>query len=609
MNPNRRARHSNLFAVSRPPKRKIKHTPGSASREPGRGPAGAGTPSPTPLFETILRTARGIHLSPEPLEVEVFASRLLGTFDRPLIDVADSIDFLGQQLVTFLVGKRSSDALALLHGIAAVADEPLAKSARVGITRLRAAGRDDPPFANRTGAYRFLDAWTSIDEYGDQEMVAVSFVDPTEHAHVLAFMIDHNFDGLVREAMFVPDLDVFRRTWAEISGMAIVGVDAQELADRLGQGLRMYELFLDPPTSDDVRELAVLMRARLRVLPAARAREFREVDDDEREALVVAFARSKEAGLSDLVTDLARYFVDYRFDYTDGDPLRWSPIAVELCLVDWFPRKVSLADEELNAVPDALRRFVRYAGRRKGLTRASVAETIDAIDEFEPDFLAAMREPSRFGPAKSIAGEMLRDGIDVTDEAAVAGWIEAFNARPLAERDAVLANLGPNADTDDDGRYATTDAEVLARRRWAIPPIAGVFGEIDAEQLDPSDPDDRRTLIELDHPALLVALDDGNYVVIDGARINPRLHIALHEIVANQLWDDDPPDTWEAAQRLRADGHDRHEILHMLADAVSGVVMTWFQTYQTHDPNVAMRTALRALPGGLASKGGKQKPH
>lgn len=568
-------------------------------------------PSPTPVFETALRSARGIHATDDPLEVEVFVSGLLGTFDRPLIDVPDPVDFFGQRFVTHLVGKRSPDALALLHGIAALADEPLAASARAGIARLRAAGRADPTFADRIGRYRFVDAWTSIDEYGDQEMVAVSFTDPADETHVIAFMIDHNFDGLVREAMLGPDLEALRTSWSETSGMAIVGLDAQGLADRLGQGLRMYRLFLDPPCSDDVRDLAPLMGARLRLLPPFREREFREVDEEEREALVTAFAGSKEAGRSDLVTELARYFVDYRFDYTDGDPLRWSPIAVELCLLDWFPRKVTLDDEELAAVPDALRRFVRYAGRQKGLSRESIAETLGAVDQFESQFRDAMRDPSRYGPAKSIVDEMMRDGVDMTDQDAVAGWIESFNARPLEERDAVLGSLG--ADIDDGGAddaYATIDPATLERRRWTIPPMTGLVRGIDASLLEPSDPDDRRMLIELDHPELLAAIERGDDdVEIDGSRINPRLHVALHEIVANQLWDGDPPDTWEAALRLRAVGHERHEILHMLAGAVSGVVWTGLQPDQSHDLNAEMRTALRALPGGLSSKRGKQKPH
>ncbi len=433
--------------MRRPTKRKGKpeHT------RPRSTPRSAG-PSTTPIFEAALRSARGIHASDDPLQIEVFVSALLGTFDKPLIDVPDSIDFIGQRLVTFLVGKRSDDALALLHGISAIADEPLASSARAGITRLRAAGRKEPASVILIGGHRFVEAWTSIDELGDQELVAASFEDVAGTPHAVVVMIDHNFDGLVREAFIAPTLDAIRESWSKQHGMAIVTLDAQSLADRLGQGLRMYRLYLDPPVSDTVDELVVLMRARLRALPSPREREYHEVGEKEREALVSAFVKSKEAGRSSSeVKYLASLIVDYRFDYTDGDPLRWSPIAVELFLLDWFPRKVTVDDDEAALVPDVLRRFVRYAARQKRLSADVIAETLEAIDEFEPQFLDAIGDSSRYGQAKSIVAAMSRDGIDLTDERAVGAWIAGFNARPLDERDTVLGSQGGDtADLDDD---------------------------------------------------------------------------------------------------------------------------------------------------------------
>jgi uncharacterized protein DUF1841 len=61
----------------------------------------------------------------------------------------------------------------------------------------------------------------------------------------------------------------------------------------------------------------------------------------------------------------------------------------------------------------------------------------------------------------------------------------------------------------------------------------------------------------------------GDEIVLQGQKMSPRLHITLHEIVANQLWDDDPPETWETAKRLLADGYERHEVLHMLCSVVA----------------------------------------
>ncbi|QNE22565.1 DUF1841 family protein [Kribbella qitaiheensis] len=81
--------------------------------------------------------------------------------------------------------------------------------------------------------------------------------------------------------------------------------------------------------------------------------------------------------------------------------------------------------------------------------------------------------------------------------------------------------------------------------------------------------DERGLSIEGDHPEYHDAIADPGFEgEIDG--VNPRLHVAMHEIVANQLWDNDPPEVWQAARRLRDLGEDRHNILH----AIGALVIT-----------------------------------
>ena len=107
------------------------------------------------------------------------------------------------------------------------------------------------------------------------------------------------------------------------------------------------------------------------------------------------------------------------------------------------------------------------------------------------------------------------------------------------------------------------------RRAFAVPPATGELDGIDLAFLDPDDPDDRRLLIEAEHPELRQALERDEEMVVGGEPMNPRLHITMHEIVTNQLWDDDPPEVWQTARRLLAAGYERHEVLHMLASVVS----------------------------------------
>ena len=81
------------------------------------------------------------------------------------------------------------------------------------------------------------------------------------------------------------------------------------------------------------------------------------------------------------------------------------------------------------------------------------------------------------------------------------------------------------------------------RRTFACPPRTGLHGDLVLDHLDPDDEDDRRVLIEAEHPEYAAALEDDREVIgPDGSTMQPRLHIAVHEVVADRLWADDPPE-------------------------------------------------------------------
>ena len=129
--------------------------------------------------------------------------------------------------------------------------------------------------------------------------------------------------------------------------------------------------------------------------------------------------------------------------------------------------------------------------------------------------------------------------------------------------------------------------------------MTGTVDDVDFSLLDPADPDDRRLLIEADHPMLQQALQDGrDEIVLDGHVMNPSLHIALHEVVAERLWADDPPETWSTAQRLSDLGYDRHEVLHMLMSVVSDELFHTMQPDAAPQDPGRTRAALAALPEG-----------
>ena len=65
---------------------------------------------------------------------------------------------------------------------------------------------------------------------------------------------------------------------------------------------------------------------------------------------------------------------------------------------------------------------------------------------------------------------------------------------------------------------------------------------------------------------------------------NPRLHVSMHQVVARQLLDDEPPETWQTVQRLADAGYDWHTIMHMIAELVTHDVWGALAEDRKYDP-------------------------
>lgn len=130
-----------------------------------------------------------------------------------------------------------------------------------------------------------------------------------------------------------------------------------------------------------------------------------------------------------------------------------------------------------------------------------------------------------------------------------------------------------------------------------MPPVQGSFDGVELEDLDPADEDDRRMLLLAEHPELQEAIEnDEHEIELDGRRMSPQLHLVMHEVVANRIWEDDPAEMWVTAQRLTAAGYDRHEVLHMLGSVVSADLYGALKNEKAFDISWTRRE-LAALPG------------
>jgi hypothetical protein len=125
---------------------------------------------------------------------------------------------------------------------------------------------------------------------------------------------------------------------------------------------------------------------------------------------------------------LAQWFVDFACDYGAGDPLRWSPIAIEILMLDWLPRKAVLSEAEARAVPRVLARFVAYCARQKRLDADHTDELLRAVRRFTKQHRERMDDDEAAGPAKQLILELRAAGIDLADQAAVQAFIDRRNA-------------------------------------------------------------------------------------------------------------------------------------------------------------------------------------
>ena len=98
-------------------------------------------------------------------------------------------------------------------------------------------------------------------------------------------------------------------------------------------------------------------------------------------------------------------------------------------LLDVYPRKVTVLDRKniASTIP-ALRDVTSYLADTGAITAATARAMDRELDEIEPDFGDAVMDPANWGPATAMMHAMHRDGVDISDNAAVNEWIAQQNA-------------------------------------------------------------------------------------------------------------------------------------------------------------------------------------
>jgi len=149
-------------------------------------------------------------------------------------------------------------------------------------------------------------------------------------------------------------------------------------------------------------------------------------------------------------------------------------------------------------------------------------------------------------------------------------------------------------------------ADATVSERLALIASDRALASVDARAEDLADPDVRAVVIRADHPELDRALRDGrDEITVNDEPVSVRLHLQMHQVLATQLADDDPPEVFVTAQRLLAAGYERHEVLHMLTAPIAEQI---FATLSDGEPYDRARhlAELQALPGSWERQRGQR---
>jgi hypothetical protein len=379
------------------------------------------------------------------LDAEVWASHLLGTFreQRHGLSFPDAVEvdaalLFGEPLVTRVAAFDDPAARVVLASIAeldggelgVLAAELLAGSAPV-------AGV--PRWVEQIGESEVVGgAVMSEAVFDDARTVLLESRHPGGETMAVGVLIDRNLGGLAKDVLLAESIEQV----ADVMGRYSTGEEAEpELeqiepgvaAGLIGAAITRTDMTWDPPVDEDFWSGRALALLRAEQTPGVvEPPEPTELSSEERDTLREEFLSSPEGrefardGEEVWVASLA---IDFCAGYTDGDPLRWSPVVVELFMTDWIPRKVLATPELLDRLPAALDAWVRFAARRRGIPPWAADETRGSIVKWVQEMVTAALDPAAGGPSKQflLAAELA--GVDLEDEQALGTFIKGWNAR------------------------------------------------------------------------------------------------------------------------------------------------------------------------------------
>ncbi len=361
----------------------------------------------------LLADVRQRLVSGEPLDFLAYVSTLLAAvdprgqnlFERERSDRPERATL--PNLVESFAEVVAPETMAMLAALAELGPDELT---RARTRRVLAARRHPlPDWLARLGGVSVYRAVVSTHVLGDGENVLLGARLPGCEL-TAAIYIDHNLGTVVKDAFPAPGPigEVARRMREARDDPDITFRDIG-LADaraRVAEAIEVGAMTFPPFETETWPASRPLIEWLLRLLPEGGTGYVRPTwSDAAKKKLAKRFFGSEFGKPFDDADhrDLLDQLLWFGTDYGPGDPLRWSPVAVEILLADWIPRKLVASPGYLSKAPALLRAFIRFCHAEREIRPALTSETLAAVDAYEPEYQRVIRSPRPQGPMALLA--------------------------------------------------------------------------------------------------------------------------------------------------------------------------------------------------------------
>ncbi|MEO6826423.1 MAG: DUF6398 domain-containing protein [Microbacteriaceae bacterium] len=392
------------------------------------------------LLDGIDRALQDSH----PLALLSMASGIAAALDRrgrhPMAPPESALPTLEEFCETLIeAGLRETDALLLALG-RMTADDLLLRR----ITRAVAGRRHPiPSWLTQLDEVRPYRAVETTHLLGDGDNVVIGVRLPGNRECTLLVYIDHNVGTVVKDAFVINrPIDEVIGAWgdADPRGDAEIGeLPKADARARVSAAIERGRMTFPPLESDSWPGIRAFTEWIIAMLPAGGTGYLRPDWTADQLAAVTDdfFATPVGNALDDGDNrSLLGSILCFGTDYGSGDPLRWSPAAVEILLDDWLARNVVAAPQTLSRAPQLVRAFICYCHTERGISGELTEQTLDAVDVFEPSYLETIRPLRRPGPISLLEriGGLAAAESDTADPGSPpSAWGAGLNERELLD--------------------------------------------------------------------------------------------------------------------------------------------------------------------------------